>query len=650
MLDISPQRTDNGPLPRYTRGMRDRRRLPQPRILAAGCCLVLSGLLSASAEPLRVTAAVSAREVFVGESFQFQIQVSGSEKPDKPDLSVIRDFSVEDRGGQQNSSRSVTIINGRVNHVVRRGYVFSYRLTPVRPGTLAIPAITVAAKGRMAKTEPVTILVRKPMEIDNFKLRLQLSKKQCYVGEPVTLTVTWYLGQDVRAFQFNLPILENESLYFADPHIDTNGGGKYYRIPIGDGEVVGEKGRGRLEGKDYATIRFRKVLIPKEAGTIAIGPATVACDALAGYKKSRSRFDSFLGNDFFSDFFSDGFLGRRRGVYRKVVVPSNRLMLQVSALPPDGRPPDFAGHVGEYFIDASATPTKINVGDPITLKIALSGPEYLDHVGLPLLSEQPALARDFKIPEERADGKSEGKVRVFTQTIRALRSDVTEIPQIELPYFDTANGTYQVARTDPIPLTVKATKVLTADDAEGRELPSPSSQALVAWTRGIAHNYEDTGVIRDQTSGPKTWLTSPGWLSVLGIPPLTYFLLLTVTTIVRRRNADPLAIQARKAYAELVRALKEARRSGSDESFGIVLDAMRRYLGGKLRIPAGALTFREVEKPLTARGVDESTLNAVRDLFEKCEAGRYAGHSATGPADVVEPASELANRLEQRLR
>jgi len=621
------------------------------RIAVYFCILIFIPFFSkgAVAEPLRAVAAVERSSVFVGESFVFQIQVSGSENPERPDLSNISGFNVEFKGGRQNSSRSVTIINGRVTQNVRQGYFFSYQLTPRGTGRLTIPSITVRAGGKIARTRPVAIHVQKPVETDDFKLRLHLSKQNCYVGEPVTLTFTWYLGKDVRGFKFNLPLLENDSFHFVDPKIDTRSGKQYYRIPLGGGQVIGEKGRGRLGGREYATISFKKVLIPTQPENVTIEPATVVCQALAGYQRRRSPF----GDDFFSDFFKDDFFGRgRRGVYRKVIVPSNSLSLRVSGLPTEGRPKNFAGHVGEYRIEATATPTDVSIGDPITLKIILSGPDYLEHINLPPLAKQQALIRNFKIPEERAEGETLETSKVFTQTIRALRVDVTKIPPIELSYFDTGTGKYQVARTGPIPLTVNPARIVTALDAEGASAPVSKKKGVETWTRGIAYNYEDMSVIEKQRFGPVSWLKSPQWLCLIGIPPFLYFILFAGNIIIRRRSADPLASRARKAYGKMAGTLKKARRADSaQKSCEIILDAFRNYLGDKLRISSGAITFGDVGNILLEKGVAPEILDDLKLLFEQCEAGRYAGTSGpSDPAALVERSLSLARNLEKKLK
>ncbi len=601
------------------------------------------------AAPLSATAVAERTDVFVGEPVTFQIEVSGSENPEKPDISGIRNFNVEFLGGQQNSSRTVTIINGRLTQNVREGYVFTYRLIPRSPGRLTIPSLTVHADGRSAGTQKLVINARTPVETDDFKLRLKLSKEYCYVGEPVTLTVTWYIGKDVQSFDFNLPLLGDDRFHFADPGVDMHSGKRLYRIPLEGGEVIGEKGRSRLENRDFATITFEKILIPKKPGDMKIEPATVSCSALIGYEKRRSPFE----DDFFSDFFDNDFFGRsRRGIYRNVVVPSNSLTLRVCDLPEKGRPDNFAGHVGEYRLEASATPREISVGDPITLTITLSGPEYLEHVKLPPLNEQPKFARDFKIPRERAAGEISGKSKIFTQTIRALRTDVREIPSFEFPYFDTLTGAYRIARTEPIPIHVKETRVITVLDAEGIAERVLSGSEIETWSKGIAFNYEDMSVIEDQRFGPVSWLKSPLWMSLLILPSVAYLALLAGTGFLRRRNSDPLKIRAKKAYGNLVKSLKHARRTASArEKCDIVLNAFRNYLGDKLRMSGGTLTYNDVKDRLAAKGVGHGILVELKELFEKCEAGRYAGAaSITDAGQLTEQGLQLAKDLEKKLK
>ena len=611
--------------------------------LAAAITCLACGAVGAK-EEVSAVLQVESRTVYMGESFLVQISVDGADEVEQPDLSHVRDFTIEYLGGQNNSSQSITIINGKLERVVQRGFIFSYRFTPAKVGTLVIPQIEVKAGGTTHRTTPLTIEVTKPGETEEFKLRIGLSRPACYVGEPVTLHVTWYLRKDVQDFQFTAPLLQSDDFDFAVPDLRIDNSRRYYRIPIGGGEVIAEKGRGMLNGVTYATLEFDFVLVPRRSGSLEIPEFVVACQAASGRVSRR---------DFFDDFFRDDFFSFRRGDIEKFVVPSNKLELLVKDLPSEGRPPGFAGHVGEYRITASAEPTEVNIGDPITLTIALEGPEYLERVDLPPLENQAALVRDFKIPDERADGKIDGGRKIFTQTIRARNEEVTEIPPVRFSYFDTKQGRYRTVSTDPIPITVNPTRVVTASDAEGIEA-APAGAPIERWTEGIAYNFEGPGLLEPQELGIRSILDRPVWIAAVALPPALYVLLLAGLIAVRRSRSDTGARRSRGAFRRLGRDLEEALDASSrgGDFHEKALDTLRAYLGDKLGRPGATLTALDVQRELMSRGVPEEITGGIVEIIHALEAGAYAG-SAFGPADpasLIGRITETAKRLERRMR
>ena len=116
------------------------------------------------------------------------------------------------------------------------------------------------------------------------------------------MTVTWYIGKNVRDFSFTVPVLTDRRFQVADlpARFDPN---QDLRIPIGNAQVVARKGHEELDGRQYLTVRFRKVLIPKQAGSFTLPRATVAGKALEGYRRGqrRSLFDDFFDDNFFND-------------------------------------------------------------------------------------------------------------------------------------------------------------------------------------------------------------------------------------------------------------------------------------------------------------------------------------------------------------
>lgn len=601
---------------------------------------------NAYASELRVQTALERTEVYTGETFIFQLHVTGSENPEEPDLSHLDGFSVQFAGGSQNSSSSISIINGQMTREEKKGYVFSYRLTPLKTGTIAIPSIEVKAGNMTARTEPVVIVARKPAETEDFKLRLTLSKEKCYTNEPVILTVTWYIGKNVNDFNFNLPLLNDKRFTFADPAIDTKAGNKLYRIKIGGSEVIGEEGTGVLDGTKYTTIFFKKVLIPVKAGIIPIDQATVTCSALTGYSKR--------SNDPFSNFFDDDFFGSsRRTVYNTVVVPSNNLSLNVLDVPAEGRPANFEGHTGNYRLDASASPLRVNIGDPVTYVITVRGPAYLELVDLPSLNKQPAFIKNFRIPDERASAEIKGNEKIFTQTIRPLNPGIKEIPPFELPYFDTETGEYQVAKTDPIPITVNETKVLTLLDAEGTaETTTVTGTDIETSNKGIAFNYEDIAVIERQYLSPISCFINGPWPYLVFAPPVLYLLLFSGIHILRKRNNDPLKVLSRKALTVLKKRLHEAEKATPAKACGIVLDSFREYLSVKFRLSStGAITFTDAKQHLESVNIENEVIEMVKDVFHSCEAGAYAGDiTFKDTSSLTKKALDTAMELEKRLK
>ena len=605
--------------------------------VVAVCAAALAVLGTAAlAGPLGARSAVSKTEAYVGESITLTIEVRGSRAVKPPDLSALGgQFTVRSLGGTDTSSSVTTIVNGRVSRQVNEGYVFRYRLTPLRPGVLTIPSLTMDA-GQPVTTRPIRIRVQEPEETGDFKLRLALPKETCYVGEPLTLKLTWYVSKSVEGFEINMPLASDPRfmVQLIEEQVTAANRQNLVEAPLNGQRVIARKSTGEMDGKEYLTLSLRWVVLPLRPGRIELPGATVAFSAVVGHKYASTY-----------NFFGDP-VRRKVAVRKSLVVPSNRPALDVQEPPIDGRPPGFSGLVGQYQVGASATPTQVNVGDPITLTVRVSGPDYLDNVELPPLQSNADMARDFRVPKDMASPKIEAGAKVWTQTVRANHAKVTAIPPIDLPYFDAGKGEYAVARSEAIPLEVRPTKVVTARDAEGTASAAPVRSRLKAWTQGIAHNYEDLSVLDDQSAGPLAWIRSPLWMALLGAPPGLYLVLLAATVTVRRRRADPAAIEARRAQGVLRRELAGCRDPAA------LLDAVKGYLGRKLRTASGAITFADTSASLVARGVAPEKVAELRDLFEACEAHRYAG-GASSPQDAGElarRARDLLGRIERDLR
>ena len=218
-------------------------------------------------------------------------------------------------------------------------------------------------------------------------------------------------------------------------------------------------------------------------------------------------------------------LARFNFCHDRSISRSQPVTLNVRPLPTQGRPANFTGLVGQFSIDASAQPTQVSVGDPIDLRVRITGPEPLDRLLAPDLARDPAFAGPFRLSADglRLDSSQNSGSRTYSTTLRATSDRVTRVPPVELAYFDTRAGEYRVARSQPIPLTVRPTRQVTAGDAitvphadsssasrrapTSLPLPPPIAQEpILSSAPGLRANSTSLAALRNQHADLRTSL------------------------------------------------------------------------------------------------------------------------------------------------
>jgi hypothetical protein len=385
------------------------------------------------------------------------------------------------------------------------------------------------------------------------------------------------------------------------------------------------------------TISVERILVPKKAGKLEIGPARVAFDAVVGRRAAS---------------WMDGPWDDLSKTERRVAA-SNPLDIDVLSLP-EPKPANFMGLVGAYSIQASADVTDVHVGDPITLTIRVTGPKPLERVPPIDLDAQRDLGAWFKVPPEPALPTVAGGAAVYTQTIRAATERVKEIPPIELPYFDVAKGEYAVAKSNAIPLNVTPTTEVTLKGMEDK----PAESTAPEQPGGLAPMIRTTDVLADQRFDFLRALESPGWIAVLGAPVAVYALAGLVVGVRRRALRDPAAVRRRRALLRAKRRLRQASRLSALNGPGALAaaanaasGAVRGYIADMLGAPDGSQTSGELiarlraEKGTGATAEPGTPIDQGAELLEKCDAVLFAGAGVATPAALVEEAGGVVDRL-----
>jgi hypothetical protein len=604
---------------------------------------VIAALAAGASGQVQVSAQVdSGRDIYVGEGFNFYIVIQGSENAGQVDLQPLQEYNPQSTGNRKQSS--INIINNKTTQSVTT--IMTYTLTATKAGRLQLPSLTVEVDGKTYQTNPVAVNVIKPGTTDQLDLEVTLSQKQCYVGQPVIMTVKFYISADISDFQFNIPAFSSDDFYIEEPDV-SDPQAKLYRLNTGITVMVSQY---RLvhKDKDSILLSFSKVLIPKRSGKIAMQPASVSAAVAVGRVRSQDPFDSFFGSQV---------------RYRRFMVTSELHELEVSPLPEEGKPAQFYGLVGQYTISASATPTQVNVGDPITLTIKIGGSKYFKPVQWPELENVPALAANFKIPTQKASPTIDNGFKVFTQTIRANNDQVTEIPPIPLAYFDAEQGKYVTAQTEPIKLEVSPTKILTNADLEGSDF-APINREIEAIKKGLSANYEDLDTLNDMSFSPLAALASPGYTAIWAVPLLGLVSSFLVKLLSHTSPEKIAARRRRQACGKALGQLKHVQRSAfsvlRQESPGqrstqhsehstqeTLVSIMKNYIGEKFNKTAGSLTPDDCFNAIIAATQDSQSAEEYRSTIAGFEAGRYAPMEIKIDSDKIRQVSELIRSIEK---
>lgn len=602
--------------------------------------LVLS--LQARGQEVSVSLTVSPTRLFIGDTATLQVIVKNAPDAQPPEISSTQDYDIRYQG--QSSARNVSMFNGRVRST--QTTTFSYVLVPRHAGRIVIRPIELTHGGKTYGTGPTTLDVSEAEEQDRVFVEVSADPPVCYLEQPVQIEVAVWLrglemngrvldvdplvvrnppeltidwldaleGTETQSQQEFLPGYLNENR----PGFAVNGlttrSGMFFAFDRTPATFMFPRTRATRLGLDgleheYFVYRFRKQYLPLSAGTLAFAPV---------------RFKGLIPVEVTSS------MRIRRT--KKMLAFSKPLAVQVKPVPRENRPASFCGAVGRVDLRVSAKPTEVSVGDPITLTMRIGGAARLESVGAPLLAGNEALARDFRIPPDLLGGVMRGNAKLFTQTIRARSDEVTEVPPIEICYFDPVRERFVSVRSRAIPLTVHEASVLDTGDVIAFGEGSAAAR-LTTLSGGIQANYTDANALL--ASQQIAW----SWSLVAG-PLAGPALFLCVYAGKRRRDrlsGDVAYARRRRAYRQATRELNQiASRETDGQATGTIAACLLGYVADRCNRADGSMTRQEATEALRGARVEADLVGRLDGLLETCELARYARVEQTGDELVAE--------------
>ncbi|MCC5823209.1 MAG: BatD family protein [Phycisphaerales bacterium] len=538
---------------------------------------------AAASDSVSVSAELSRARAYVGDEVVYQVVVRGGRPATRPSVAFPGSVRAFDAGQSESSRQYFEVIDGRTVRVSESSIVYQFRVTPLEPGMVEIPAAEVTLPdGRRLRTDPVRFEALLPRLASGFEVRVETDRTRVYLGETINARVIWTITDRVGNFDFDTSVFDPTLRIEPAPGAGRDVTEFRFRgqRAFGTAEQVFEAG-----GRQSVRFTFHVRITPTQAGMRAIGPVRVVFD-----RESTTR-------------------GARERVYTE----SDVLTLDVRGLPSEGRPAGFGGLIGRYELRTLASPTTVNVGDPITLRAELRGNEPMVGAdGLPALDSMPGFER-FRVSSEgwRAEESREAGRRVFTTTIRALTHEVSSIPPVIVYAFDPHEGRYEAVSSDPIQIEVRAVRETTLADA----VMSPGTSPGVA--RGVIGPGDPafwaapsvSEVISARGFRAAAALGHPAAVGAMASGPLAIvgaWLFVAAT----RRRAEPWAVRDRALRRAGHTVVRSGAGAGAREACAAVLGC-----------DAGAVTAADVERLPAHPGI----IRTLREAIEPDEQGRPSG-------------------------
>lgn len=568
------------------------------------------------------------RSVEVGSKFQIEYVIDAS------DVSAFRLGNIPEGieilyGPNQSEVSSYQYVNGHLSGSTT--VTVSYVAMATRGGNFTIPPAMVVANGRRMSTESMRVRVNgsapaaataqsrgggreektvgNPGHGDLFIL-VSASKTHVHEQEPVMLTYKVYTTLNLTQLNGAMPDLKG--FHTQEVKLPQQ---KNFHMET-------------FRGKTYNTVTWSQyIMYPQMTGSLKIPSITYHGIVM---EEDRSEDAFFTG-------------GGYKEVPRDVTAPG--ITIQVDPLP--AKPKDFSGGVGKFNISAQLAKTEVRAGDPINLRLVLSGTGNLKLVKEPAVQIPSDFDKyDTKITDKTklSEAGVEGNM-IYDYLFVARKEGTYTIPAIRFTYYDTGSNSYKTITTQPFTIKV--------DKGNGNGGMSDFDSDENKDIRPIKTGNTSVHKIGDFFFGSVAY-----WAIIVVLLAVFAFLFYSFRKTVlmrsdivgmKRNNANKIATRRLRRADELMLKGK------SSEFYDEVMRALWGYVSDKLSIPVEHLSSDNISEKLSTLGVDDNTINKFTGALHECEFERYAPGDTKGNMDrTMESAMtaimEIENSLNERTK
>lgn len=519
----------------------------------------------------------------------------------KPDM---KSFNVVDEG-TEGSSFSFGGFGGGGDMQISK---YSYILQPTKEGDVSIGPFSFKMNGEtytsksftihVGKGDPNTPIVKKNA---NYFITIDVSKKELYPGEHALVTYTLYSrSSNISIQNYEFPM--------------TNG---FWKEEVDPGNNGFGQSQVNIDGYQYLKIPLKKeVIFGQKTGEIEISPYTV---------------DLQVGGGFFS-----------KGSLEKL--KSNSPKITIKPLP-SGAPASFDNQVGKgYELEVNYSTTQLKAGEPIDVKINITGKGNLKQLNAPELTFP--LDFDTYEPESESNLKLSTSYgfsgnKAFNYLVIPRHHGKYEIPAFEFTYFDLDSKTYKTLSHPGQSIQVEKSANSTPATTNGTG-NSVLKEDVEVVNNEIRHISYTTDLSTSETS---FFQSTSFWLG-LSSP---FILVLGSWLFLTFKKQETTEDVKKNAGRYVFRTLKVAEQKLSDNDhlgfYEELYKGFMKYLSNKLGVPMSALTKETIANRIADKGLSDQTLQ----ILESCEMARFTPITSAGAQETMQNAKTLIQEIEKHV-
>lgn len=364
----------------------------------------------------------------------------------------------------------------------------------------------------------------------------------------------------------------------------------------------------RLNGKNYKCVTWSQyVMYPQMSGELKI--PSIKFDGIV-VQRNRS-----------VDPFEAIFNGGSGYVELKKEIEAPGLTLQVDPLP--ARPENFSGGVGNFTISAQLNKKEAKTGEPLNLRIVVSGSGNLKLLKAPIVNFPKSFDKyDVKVTDKThltTNGIEGNMIYDFLAVPQQIGK--YDIPPTEFVFYDTKKQQYHTIRTQRFSLKIE----------KGTGTSSEMSKFEEEQNKDIRPIMQGPAVMM---KAKRMFFTSALWFILLFVIVAATVAIFVVLRQRQEIYSDSRRLRGSKANKVATRRLKLAGKlmeeCRQNEFYDEVLHALWGYVSDKLGISAEQLTRQNIAETLNRRMVNAETVDSFIAAIDECEYERYAPGDSQG--------------------